>query len=410
MMEDAHVIPLDLQTAQGSIEQFKLLIEELPLDQEDDSFKPLSIYRAENAIQAFKKLPLTKTHRKSFIEIMGLSHLENVSSKTLAFFMDSKEEHNLKDLVVNALFSVMGESFPYQIHTENVVLEKRTELGRIDLWVETDEHILVIENKIRHHANDNPFEDYFSHTHANNPKNKKLIFILLVIKEPELTPENYIVVTHFDLSKHILKELGQKSLQADQYYLTYLIDYISAIEKLNPHSEYAKMQMDIVNFYRNNREILESIQDEKNKESVYQYYEQKVREIVELLKDQDLYCFSDSAEFVRNKEDLSSIGGSLNSNTLHTTQDNYQLEFEIYKSTACTTLWCRRFKEKYIKKQDSLELHEFLKKENLSFIEQEDHYDALLLDESESISAEEFVEKATPIIQQILSKSGVTNH
>ena len=114
--------------------------------------------------------------------------------------------------------------------------------------METDEHILVIENKIHHHANDNPFNDYVSHARANNPKDKKLKFILLVIKEPELTPESYIVMTHFDLSKHILKELVQKSLQADQYYLTYLIDYISAIEKFNPHSEYSKMQMDIVNF------------------------------------------------------------------------------------------------------------------------------------------------------------------
>ncbi len=403
------MIPLNLPTAQGSLEQFKQLIEIMPLDQEDESFTPLSIYRAENSIQAFKKLPLTKTHRKSFIEIMGLSHLENVSSKTLAFFMDSKEEHNLNDLVINALFSALGESFPYQIHTENIVLEKRTELGRIDLWVETDEHILVIENKIHHHANDNPFNDYVSHARANNPKDKKLKFILLVIKEPELTPESYIVMTHFDLSKHILKELGQKSLQADQYYLTYLIDYISAIEKFNPHSEYSKMQMDIVNFYRNNREVLESIQDEKNKESAYQYYEQKVREIVELLKDQELYCFSDVAEFVKYEGDLSSIGGSLNSQTLHTTQDDYQLEFEIYKSTSNTALWCRRFKTKNMKKLDSLELQAFLTNENIPFIEQDNHYDVLLLDESESISAEEFVEKATPIIQQILSKSDVTN-
>lgn len=409
-MEDAHVIPLDLQTAQSSLEHFKQLIEASPLDQEEDSFIPLSIYRAENAIQSFKKLPLTKTHRKSFIEIMGLSHLENVSSKTLAFFMDSKEEHNLKDLVINALFSALGENFPYQIHTENIVLEKRTEQGRIDLWVETDEHILVIENKIHHHANDNPFNDYVSHAHANNPKDKKLKFILLVIKEPELTPENYIVVTHFDLSKHILKELGQKSLQADQYYLTYLIDYISAIEKFNPHSEYAKMQMDIVNFYRNNREILASIQDEKNKESVYQYYEQKVREIVELLKDQQIDCFSADTEFERYEDDLSSIGGGLNSNTLQTALDDNQLEFKIYKSTACTTLWCRRFKAKNMKKPDSLELQAFLKNENIPFIEQDNHYDVLLLDESESISAEEFAEKATPIIQQILSKSGVTSH
>ncbi len=55
------------------------------------------------------------------------------------------------------------------------------------------------------------------------------------------------------------------------------------------------MQMDIVNFYRNNREILESIEDEKNKESVYQYYETKSTRNCQLLKDQELDCFSDAA-------------------------------------------------------------------------------------------------------------------
>ncbi len=39
------------------------------------------------------------------------------------------------------------------------------------------------------------FTDYVSHARANkNPKDKKLKFILLVIKEPEETPENYIVI------------------------------------------------------------------------------------------------------------------------------------------------------------------------------------------------------------------------
>lgn len=408
-MDDTKTLPFDLQTAQNSLDQYQQLQETLPPNTEDELFEPLNIHQAEKTIQAFKKLPFNQAHRKSFIEIMGLSHLENVSSKTLAFFLDSKEEHKFNDLVINALFSVLGGSLPYQIHTENIILEKRTDQGRIDLWVETDEHIIVIENKIHHHANNNPFPDYVSHAHANNPKNKKLIFILLVIKEPETIPDEFIVIKHFELSKHILNGLGLKTLQADQYYLTYLIDYISAIEKFNPHSEYAKMQMDVVNFYRNNREILESIQDENNKASVYQYYEQKIREIIELLKDEEIACFLDTAEFVKHEDDLSSIGGSLNSHTLHTTHDDYQLEFEIYKSTAYTNLWCRRFKAKSMKKQDSLELQAFLNNEKIPFIEQDNHYDALLLEESESIPAEEFVEKATPIIQQILSKSAVTN-
>ena len=197
--------------------------------------------------------------------------------------------------------------------------------------------------------------------------------------------------------------LGHKSLQADQYYLTYLIDYISAIEKRNPHSEYGKMQMNIVNFYRNNREVLENIQNEENKESVYQYYEQQAHDIVDLLQDQGLAIIPEDAEFYRTEGDLSSIGGSFNSKTLTSPQNDFQLEFEIYKSTGYTNLWLRRFKAIKMKRADLIELHECLKKEKIPFIEQDDHVDVLLLEETESISAEEFVEKATPLIKQILT-------
>lgn len=383
----------------------------IPKDTEKESLNPFNIYHAEKAMEVFKNLPLNKGQRKSFIDIMGVSHLENVSSKTLAFFLNTQEEHKLNDLVISALFDVIGENFPYQLHTQNVILEKRIEEGgRLDFWIETNDHIIIIENKIKHHANNNPFADYVSHAQVNNPKNKKLIFILLVIQEPESTPDNFKVIKHFDLSKQILKGLGQKTLQADQYYLTYLIDYISAIEKFNPYSEYSKMQMEVVNFYRKNSKILESIEDEANKESVYQYYEQKVREIVVMLKDYKLDIFPDDAEFNKYEGDLSSIGGSLNSKTLESQKYDYKIEFEVYASTSFTNLWCRRFKGKNMNKQDSIDLQTLLKSKKISFQEQDDHNDVLLLEEGESISVEDFVNKATPIIKQVLSQCGMESY
>ncbi|WP_180053371.1 PD-(D/E)XK nuclease family protein [Acinetobacter sp. YH12236] len=383
----------------------------IPKDMEKESLNTLNIYQAEQAIDAFNRLPFNKGQRKSFIDIMGVSHLESVSSKTLAFFLNTQEEHKLNDLVISALFDVIGESFLYQIHTQKVILEKRIEQGgRLDFWVETNDHIIVIENKIKHHTNNNPFADYVSHAQVNNPKNKKLIFILLVIQEPESPPHNFKVIKHFDLSKQILKGLGQKTLQADQYYLTYLIDYISAIEKFNPYSEYSKMQMEVVNFYRKNSKILESIEDEANKESVYQYYEQKVREIIVMLRDYKLDIFPDDAEFNKYEGDLSSIGGSLNSKTLESQKYDYKIEFEVYASTSFTNLWCRRFKGKNMNKQDSIDLQTLLKSKKISFQEQDDHNDILLLEEGESISVEDFVNKATPIIKQILSQCGMESY
>lgn len=392
----------NLTNAQNSLNQFKEILDQLPI-QESDLLVPLNIYQAEKIIQEFKQIQFPKGQRKSFIEIMGLNHLESVSSKTLAFFLDSNQNHNLEDLVLGALLKLAGKKINYQLHSKNVILEKRTEKGRIDLWIETSEFIIVIENKINHHADNNPFDDYISHAQKNNSDGKELIFILLTMKQPNFAPNEFHLINHFDLSKNILNDLGHKSLQADQYYLTYLIDYISAIEKLNPNSEYGKMQMEIVNFYRNNREILEKIESEDNKEFVYQYYQQQLQEINDELKEQNLDIFPDDIEFNKYEGCISEIGISFNTITFESKEHDSQLEFEIYKSTGYTNLWLRRFKSSKMKKQDSIELQEFLKKEKINFIEQDLHYDVLLLEENESISSKDFVALAAPTIKKILN-------
>lgn len=402
LIEQQPTHTFDLVNAQNSLNQFKDIMTNLSIE-ESQSFIPLDVYQAEKVIQEFKKIQFPKGQRKSFIEIMGLNHLESVSSKTLAFFLDSNQNHNLEDLVLGALLKLTGKQINYQLHSKDVILEKRTEKGRIDIWIETSEFIIVIENKINHHADNNPFDDYISHAQKNNPDGKELILILLTIKTPDVIPTEFHHIKHFELSQNILNGLGHKSLQADQYYLTYLIDYITAIEKLNPKSEYGKMQMDIVNFYRNNREILEKIESEDNKESVYQYYQQQLQEINDELKEQSLEIFPDDIEFNKYENCISEIGGSFNTIIVESKEYDSQLEFEIYKSTGYTNLWLRRFKGSKMKKQDSIELQEFLKKEKINFIEQDFHYDVHLLEENESISSKDFVTLATPIIKKILN-------
>ena len=162
------------------------------------------------------------------------------------------------------------------------------------------------------------------------------------------------------------------------------------------------MQMDIVNFYRNNRDILEKIESEENKESVYQYYEQQLLEINDELKERGLILFEDDVGFSRNYNTISCIGSSLNSLSFEITYLNMQLEFEIFKSTECTNLWLRRFTGSRMKKSDSISLQESLTQEKIHFIEQNDHYDIQLLGEGEAISTKEFAIKAAPIIRKIL--------
>ena len=119
-----------LEGAQNSMNQFKELMESRP-KKENEPFISLNIYQAEKVIQDFKNLQFTKVQRKSFIEIMGLNHLESVSSKTLAFFLNTQEIHNLDDLVISALLNKIGKNISYQIHTENVILEKKRIKGEL---------------------------------------------------------------------------------------------------------------------------------------------------------------------------------------------------------------------------------------------------------------------------------------
>lgn len=402
-MENNLISTLDIKNAQNHLNQFKAILENLPIV-ENEPFIPLKVNHAEKTLQEFKQLNFPKNRRKTFLEIVGLNRLESMSSRTLEFFLNTTEEHDLDDLVLQALLRCIRKDYSYQLHTRNSKLEYSTNIGRIDIFIETDEFVIAIENKLEHHANDNPFDDYVDFINTAYPTKDKF-FILLACEYPKTNKpisERVQFVSHFDLTHEILNKIGLKSLNSNQYYLTFLLDYISTMEAKNPKSEQYKMNKQIVDFYRNNREILEQIQDEQNKDSVYQYYEQRVHEVIELLQEQGLSIFPNDLEFNRYEDDLSSIGGSFNSILLTSSQNEFQLEFEIYKSTGYTNLWCRRFKTAKMRKQDSNELQIYLNQEKIPFIEQDNHYDVLLLEESESISKEDFVEKAAPIIKKIL--------
>ena len=197
---------IDLAIAQTALNQFDTLLQNLP-DIKDNQNELLALAEANYIIQQFKQLDFPKEQRKSFIEIMGLSHLENVSSKTLAFFLDTTQNHDFDDLVLNALLKAAGKEVHYQLHSKKVIREKVTTKGRIDLWVETSDFIIVIENKIKHHTDSNPFDDYISHATKNNTEGKELIFILLAIDQPTPIPNGFTFVSHFDLSKKILNHL-----------------------------------------------------------------------------------------------------------------------------------------------------------------------------------------------------------
>ena len=118
-MYDKNKSGFDLNMAQQGVGAFQSLLTkiELNINKNNQVFSP---FLANKLVAEFQQLNFPKKQRKSFIEIMKLRFREDVSSRTLAFFLDTMEEHDLDDLVLNALLKASGRHLDYQVNSQKV--------------------------------------------------------------------------------------------------------------------------------------------------------------------------------------------------------------------------------------------------------------------------------------------------
>lgn len=99
----------------------------------------------------FKSIP-RKKRKKTFMEISGYPHYENVASNILKFYLDPSNEHGLKDLVLNSLLHLIDEDFQFDNDFEQIEVyreHKTIEENRLDLVILTDNYAIGIENKVK---------------------------------------------------------------------------------------------------------------------------------------------------------------------------------------------------------------------------------------------------------------------
>lgn len=399
---------LDLTQASLLLIEFENLLNQLPAKSIDEVEKTelLDLNKANRFIQDFKNLRLNEKpeRKKSFLEILNLERREVINSRIIGFFLDTKESHGLKDLLLQALLALANKPQPHHLNTVSVKMEVSCgyQKGRIDLLIVTSDQVILIENKLFHHADNNPFEDYIGYTAQEFPQHDKT-FIVLGLEKPQPFPDSFAWVSHFDLAKAIRAEIGHRWPQAEQYYLPLLLDYLNAIETFNTESEFGKMEQAIVDFYRTNRELLEKI--EENTHYVETYYEKEVLKIIEQPAISSLKIFSKDEEVLFYEEGLSYIGAELNSILLKSENSDHTIQFSLGKSTKKTILKFERYKNSWGKKSCK-PAKEFLKQHQ---IEQFSEYDAAiyLLDLPEIITAEDFAAQAAPIIKKLLDIHGI---
>lgn len=215
----------------------------------------------------FQKMPKPKRAR-TFLEISGYPHYENVCSNILKFYLEPNNEHGLKDLILNSLVQLADKDFKIDCDFEQVEVYRELQTlaeNRLDLLIETENYVIGIENKIFHFLN-NDLNDYSKTVLSYCEQNDKTpINIILSLNKlsnhqdiEKARADNFINITYEDLFTNIKKYIGSYLSHSNPTYSIYLTDFMKSIQNLKP----ATMENKVLwNFFKDNSEIVQELTD-----------------------------------------------------------------------------------------------------------------------------------------------------
>lgn len=184
---------------------------------------------------ATTKIPQIKRRSKTFLEISKQPNYENVCSNIYAFFFNVNEEHQLNDLFIKSLIQTISSkidrefSFFYENGFEIQTEYTTKKNGRIDILITTSDEAIIIENKIYHRL-DNDLKDYW-----NSIKNENKQGVVLSLKPLATKNEKFINITHIELLKQVLNNLGEYFSDSSDKYIVFLKDfYLNIFNLTNP--------------------------------------------------------------------------------------------------------------------------------------------------------------------------------
>ncbi len=234
-----------------------------------------SLKEFEKILLEYEKIPKLEKRQATLFDIMGNAHLENTCSNILSFFFDTRREHKLNDLFIKALLKGVEyeekekfEKTPISVikidREKEIVFTQEREnkdslqrKGRIDLLIETESHIICIENKIYHHSDFNPFKEYEEFVRKNYT-HKIPVFVILNLLDKEDSIEKFQSVNYNSFIKNVELIIGGYLRKAEDKYLTFLIDFFYSIQKLKGNSI---MNEEEVDFFIANYQAIIKIND-----------------------------------------------------------------------------------------------------------------------------------------------------
>ncbi|MCL2249693.1 MAG: PD-(D/E)XK nuclease family protein [Oscillospiraceae bacterium] len=295
-------------------------------------------------IDEFNKLPKFTIKKKSFFEVSGYPHYENVCSNIFSFFFEVSEQHGMNDLFLKSLVTLIPEDCGFE--TEYTSTSVSREYKKIDILIETDSHYIIIENKIFAILH-NDLTKYLSVVKRKrkneNNEHKEIIPIVLTLKcelddieMEKISKSNYIHITYQDFFDNVKAYFGEYLEDADGEWLIFLKHFINNVSTLRgdnrlSYNDYRETIMFFDNNYEIYRKLIQS------------------REIAELVKTDERYfnlqsCIHEIAGYFKRElnEVLKFIENELG--------DKYNQDFDKSHSPkliATCLYWKSSFGEKY---------------------------------------------------------------
>jgi len=229
-------------------------------------------------LQDFGGLPKTKISR-TFMEVSGYPHYENVCSNILGFYFDPIAEHGLKDLFLNAFLRMTGREETESPINAKITREYPTHNGkRIDLLIDSELFTIGIENKIYHGLN-NDLLDY-AETIDRLGGDTLIVKAVLGLKHIRSTLQGgFVSYTYIQFWQHVQQMLGHYVTKAEPKWLTYLIEFIQTTTNLaGENMELTKTDQ----FFIEHDRVIEDLLSERR--GFLNRLKQKILELENLMK------------------------------------------------------------------------------------------------------------------------------
>jgi len=215
-------------------------------------------------LQEFEKIPKLKETTPTIIEIAGFPHYENVCSNILAYYFNTNNPHGLKNLLLKSLLDCARKDLSQKIlDTIDVRREEMTpNQKRIDIAIESEDSIIIIENKIYADLY-NDLHEYANHMQAMYAgKINQLKIVLSLNKAFEGNHSSgFINVTYLDFVQCIKSNLGDYMISADSKASIFLLDFLQTIQNLTKPET---MNPSILDFFIRNKSAINNLLEEHN--------------------------------------------------------------------------------------------------------------------------------------------------